>query len=367
LAFLAFLAFWRFNLLVRRRILLLITDLEIGGTPTIVRELALRLHEPTRCEVEVMCLGRRGAVAEQISQAAISVRALDARGDADLPRVVREVAKAAKTVDVVFSFLIHANFVAAIASWFAGRTRFIQSIQTTQPSPRWHWLAQNFAQHFAEKIVVPSPSAAAMARDRADVPREKILVIPNAVDAAQFAGLHRDHSEGAIGFIGRLDPIKRVGDLVAAMSFLEERFTLHIFGDGEDRKNIEQQIAENNLRDRIILHGAIAKPQAAFEKIDLLVLPSAAEGFGLVLIEAMAAGVPIVATDVPGIRDVVRHEQTGLLVPVAQPRAIAEAIERIVDSSSLRARFIENSIEEVRRRFSWGTVLPRYRQLLELD
>jgi glycosyltransferase involved in cell wall biosynthesis len=354
---------------VGRRILLLITDLEIGGTPTVVRELAIRLHEPGRREIEVICLGQHGPVAEQISQAGISVRALDARGVADLPRVVREVAQAAKKVDTVFSFLIHANFVAAIASWFVREARFIQSIQNTQQNPRWHWRLQSFAHHFAEKIVVPSPSAAAVARDWSDVPAEKIVVIPNAVDVAQFARSRSGRIEDAlrVGFIGRLDPIKRIGDLVAAMPLLDNRFTLHIFGDGEDRQNIEQQIAVNNLSARIILHGTIAKPQAAFESIDLLVLPSAAEGFGLVLIEAMAAGVPIVATDVPGIRDVVQNEKTGLLVPVRNPQALAAAIRRIADSSSLRNRLIQNGLIDVRERFTWNQALPAYRKLLNLE
>jgi glycosyltransferase involved in cell wall biosynthesis len=353
---------------VGRRILLLITDLEIGGTPTVVRELAIRLHDPPRCDIAAMCLGRRGPVAEQIAAAGIAVRSLDAKGAADLPRVVREIAAAAKTVDTVFSFLIHANFAAAIASWFSRGTRFVQSIQTTQPNPRWHWRAQSLAQHFAEKIVVPSASAARVARDWADVPAEKIAVIPNAVDISQFVP-HSGRIEDArrVGFIGRLDPIKRVGDLVAAISLLGEQFTLHIFGDGEDRKNIEQQIAAANVSRRVTLHGAIAKPQAAMEKIDLLVLPSAAEGFGLVLIEAMAAGVPIVATNVPGIRDVVQNEQTGLLVPVGDPPAIAHAIRRIAHSPQLRMKLIENGHDEVRRRFSWETVLPMYRRLLRLD
>ncbi|HMB96389.1 MAG TPA: glycosyltransferase [Tepidisphaeraceae bacterium] len=352
-----------------RRILLLITDLEIGGTPTVVRELAMRLHEPGRCEIEVMCLGRWGPVADQISQAGIRVIALNARGPGDLPRVVRSVAQAAKNFDTVFSFLIHANFVAALASWFCRDVQFIQSIQNTQPNPRWHWRLQSFAQNFARKIVVPSPSAAQVAQDWADVSSDKIVVIPNAVEIAQFAVKRSDRSEGAmrIGFIGRLDPIKRIGDLVQAISFLDERFSLHIFGHGEDRANIQRQIASTNVRGRVTLHGSIAKPQAAMEQIALLVLPSDAEGFGLVLIEAMAAGVPIVATDVPGIRDVVQNEKTGLLVPVRNPQALAAAIRRIADSSSLRNRLIQNGLIDVRERFTWNQALPAYRKLLNLE
>jgi len=113
-------------------------------------------------------------------------------------------------------------------------------------------------------------------------------------------------------------------------------------------------------------HGTTDTPGEALKQIDMLVLPSDAEGFGLVLIEAMAAGVPVVATNVPGIRDVVTHEQTGLLVPPRRPDQLAQAIQRIEEDPPLRHRLVVNAIEDVRRRFSWDTVLPEYRKLLEV-
>ncbi|HEY7088494.1 MAG TPA: glycosyltransferase, partial [Tepidisphaeraceae bacterium] len=170
-----------------------------------------------------------------------------------------------------------------------------------------------------------------------------------------------------IGFIGRLDSIKRIPDLVCAVPLLEGHFTLHIFGEGRDRSNIEAEITRLNLSNRVTLHGSIAKPQAALEQIDLLVLPSEAEGFGLVLIEAMAAGIPVVGTDVMGIRDVVTNGVNGLLVPVGRPDELAGAIRRIIESGSLRQRLIQAGIDTVRSRFDWSVVLPQYRALLKLD
>jgi glycosyltransferase involved in cell wall biosynthesis len=164
-----------------------------------------------------------------------------------------------------------------------------------------------------------------------------------------------------------LDPVKRVTDLVRAIELLDQRFSLHIYGDGEERGRIEGEIAHLRLQSRVTLHGAVVKPQAAMQTFDVLVLPSEAEGFGLVLIEAMAMGVPVVATDVPGIRDVVRHGVNGLLVPVGQPEALAAAIRRAAETDSMRQRLIEAGLEEVRRRYDWSVVLPRYRKLLKLD
>ncbi len=349
------------------KILLLITDLEIGGTPTVVRELALRLRP--RHTVMVACLSKWGPVADQLREAGVPVVALGAKGAAELPATLFKLIRLIRRekFDLVFSFLIHANFVAAAALPFCGKTRFLQSVQTTQPKPRWHWILQSLIQVAAERVVVPSKSAARCAMDWADVPEEKIAIIPNAVDRERTLG-RRAATDGeqrhTIGFIGRLDPIKRVPDLLAAMASLDSSYQLAIYGEGADRPRIEREIGRLRLKNRVKLHGVIANPSQALCSIDVLVLPSAAEGFGLVLIEAMAAGVPVVATDVPGIRDVVTDGRTGLLVPVESPREIARAVRRVCEDLKLRDRLVEQGSAEVNRRFSWENVLGQYESLL---
>ncbi|MFI5377999.1 MAG: glycosyltransferase family 4 protein [Tepidisphaerales bacterium] len=431
-----------------RRLLILVTDLEIGGTPTVVRELAIRLHARGH-RVAVACLGRRGPVADQIASAGVDVTALSAVGQWDLrilPRLItllrtgqtnrgmaiqpvvpalrhtkpspqpspdgrgsRNAAEyrgtragspchdssAATRFDTVLSFLIHANALASVACSLT-RTRLFQSIQTTQPWPRWHWAVQRFIAPLAERIVVPSQSVADVARDWSGIAPSQIQIIPNAIDPADFNITPLPVSTPAhIGFIGRLDPIKRVGDLIEAIAILTDEarlqnwgrrprrplgsdpgrptgasaplfrdVVLHIFGDGPERPRLERQIGDLGLQRHVTLHGAVPRPQDALEQISVLVLPSAAEGFGLVLIEAMAAGVPVIATDAPGIRDVVRHDHTGILVPICSPASLAFAIQRLLDDGQLRQRLTAAARCEVARRFSWSSILPVYEELL---
>ena len=361
-----------------RRILLLITDLEIGGTPTVVRELAIRLNDPPGVSVEVACLAGRGPLVDQLEATGIVTTALNARRATDvavigrLVRLIRE-----RHYDTVFSFLIHANAAAAVAKPFSTGVTFLQSIQTTQPYPRWHWKLQSVVQHAAKRIVVPSASVADVSEHWADVPRRKIAIIPNAIDPAVILprdsdcqpvfSLERNHAARAtvpIGFIGRLDPVKRIPDLLHAVRLLAGNVHLHIFGEGPERPKIESMIRELGLSDAVTVHGAIARPQEALRQISLLVLPSSAEGFGLVLIEAMAAGVPVVATDVAGIRDVVRNNRTGLLVPAASPADLARAIERLLADPALAERLASAARADVQRRFTWDVVLPSYREVL---
>lgn len=354
-----------------RRILLLITDLEIGGTPTVVRELALRLRDPGKVEVEVACLASSGPVADQLRAAAVHVTTLNANNafnvigaTARLVNLIRQ-----RSYDTVLSFLVHANTIAAIASRFCRRVRFIQSIQTTQPRPRWHWLMQTLAQHAAERIIVPTESTARVAMDRAHVPARKIVVIPNAIDPDAFERSPMPLESPRpypVGFIGRLDAVKRVPVLVQQLHAMRQTFPatpvhLHIFGEGDQRWRIESEIDRLNLKRDVTMHGAVDSPQVALKQIGLLVLPSIAEGFGLVLIEAMAAGVLVVATNVAGIRDVVRHEETGLLVDPNDTMGLAFAVMRVIEEEPLRRRLIENGLREVRERFSWDRVIARYR------
>jgi glycosyltransferase involved in cell wall biosynthesis len=347
---------------------LLLTDLQLGGTPTVVRELAKRLAREQTVRVHVACLDSWGAVAEQIKSMGVPVTALGGgkKWDAGIfSRLLGLIRRG--QFDTVLSFLMHANAAAAGASLTCRRVRFLQSIQTTQPWPRWHWVVQGMAARRAEMIVVPSPSVTEAAGKWALIPAEKIVVIPNSVDVGEFAAIRKAREIGKrIGFIGRLDPVKRIGDLVAALPRVGDEATLHIFGEGVERPRIEAEIERLGLGGRAILHGAVAGPAVALAGIDVLVLPSVAEGFGLVLIEAMAAGVAVVATDVPGIADVVQDGVNGLLAAVANPAELARAILRVLGDDGLRERLVAGGRRAVRERYSWERVFPMWRRVLGL-
>ena len=169
-------------------------------------------------------------------------------------------------------------------------------------------------------VIVPSPSAAVAAHRLAWFPNRKIHIIPNGVDFSKVV----ERPPGImcpphIGFIGRLDPIKCIPTLIDALTYLSEGVHLHIFGDGPDRQRIENHIAATHRSYQVTLHGMVDNPWEALSQIDILVLPSQAEGFGMVLIEAMAAGVNVVGTRVPGITDIIHHETNGPTGQLEQP------------------------------------------------
>lgn len=348
------------------RLLLFNTDLEIGGTPTVVRELALRLRSP-QMHVEVASLKTAGPVGAGLRDEGVVVHALDARSPLDFRSATTQLRSIIDSngIDTVLSFLVHANAVSAAIAPSLPNVTFLQSVQTTQPSPRWHWLVQRWAARNAQRIIVPSASVARVARDWCDVPDPLIEVIPNAIDLDRFVLAPRpvDVSNIRVGFVGRLDPVKRVGDLIQAMTHLPVSIHADIFGDGVERPRLESAVARLGLSGRVTFHGRVEDPVEAYRSIDLLVLPSEAEGFGLVLIEAMACGVGVIGTDVDGIRDVVTPD-TGMLVPCRDPLAIARAVEQWVADEASRTRMIEQAVEHVRSTYSWAGTLPRWQAAL---
>lgn len=343
------------------RILLFNTDLELGGTPTVVRELARRLP------ADVACLGRFGPVARQIEEDGGHVFAFNLRprnvltAVGQLQRLVAE-----REVDVVLSFLVHANAIAALARRKGDGMRWVQSIQTTQPTPRWHWHAQRIAAGRADAVIVPSESIRQVANSRSGIDLCRVTVIPNGVDFTDVVMQPRPARDPAgvlrVGFLGRLDPVKRVPLLVRAVRSLE-RVELHIFGDGPDRRTVEAVAGGDQ---RIKMHGFTVK-YAALAAMDVLCLPSIAEGFPMVIIEAMAAGVPVVGADAPGIRDAVVDHRTGRLVkmpPGEETKALAAALAEVRDNPAAAAARALAALEHVGDHLTWEQIVPRYGEVL---
>lgn len=348
------------------RVMMLMTDLLIGGVPTVVRQLAAELHRQG-VDVQVAALGEWGPAADQIQAQGVRVKALGAKSALNIgvfEALVRHLRQ--QRTDVLFSVLLHANVAAAYARFRLPGLRLIQSIATTQPNPHWHWRLQGLIAPLAERFIVPSQAVVEVAARRSMIARSRFVVVPNPVDVAGLSQITPASWTEPIrvGFLGRLDPIKRIPDLLEAIALLGDEVQLEIFGTGEHEPLIRRQIAAMGIASRVRLHGAVADASMALPHISTLVLPSAAEGFGMVLAEAMAAGVPVVASDIPGIREVVDDGQTGLLVPVGSPRAIADAIKRLVKDEALRCRLVEQGRRIAHGRYSIERVAQGYRRML---
>jgi glycogen(starch) synthase len=196
------------------------------------------------------------------------------------------------------------------------------------------------------------------------VPADRIHVVPSGFDPALFAAPTDDPFPAVphprVGYVGRLAEQKAPHLLVEAFGTVDREASLVVVGDGPLRPVVETAIAGSPARDRITLSGFVPHDRvpAVLRALDLLVLPSAYEEMGSVLVEAMACGVPVVASDVGGIPDIVVQGQTGLLVPAGDVAALATAIDELLADRERRIRMGE----EAHRRseaYSWTALAVR--------
>ncbi|WP_059010410.1 glycosyltransferase family 4 protein [Streptomyces specialis] len=215
----------------------------------------------------------------------------------------------------------------------------------------------------AAAVVVLTDAQAAFVRDTYRVPADRVFVVPNGVDRRYFMPV-REPAGGdrptRLLYVGRLSPQKNVGRLLEAMSLVTRPVALTVVGDGEQRAHLERQTAGLGL-DNVTFAGQRLGPDliAAYADADAFVLPSDKEGMPLVVLEAMAAALPIVATDVPGNAELIGG--TGLLA-APEPRALAAAVDRIAEDPALRLRLARNSAERAAA-FTWDAVVARVEEV----
>jgi glycosyltransferase involved in cell wall biosynthesis len=189
-----------------------------------------------------------------------------------------------------------------------------------------------------------------------------VTVVPYGVDMQRFVPRERGSGGGdhvVIGAVSRLSQEKGVRYLIEAFGQLRERYgggvSLRIAGDGPERARLEQMVQRLNLESSVELRGWLDHEAVPgfLNELDVFVLPSTWEGFGVAAAEASAAGLPVVATNVYGIPDVVRDGETGLLVAPKDPGALARAVGRLVEDARLRRRLGEAGHEYVGRHYDW--------------
>jgi glycosyltransferase involved in cell wall biosynthesis len=199
------------------------------------------------------------------------------------------------------------------------------------------------------------------------VPRARIHVQHNsirpqpAVSAPETHVLRRklglNEGERLILGVGRLSKEKAQIDLLRAFKKLgdtraEIKARLVIVGDGPERGPLEEAAASLGIGDRVVFTGEVKNVDVYYAAADLLVNPSHSEGSPYVLLEAMAAGLPMVATAVGGVPELIENNETALLVPASDPQAMADAIARVLSNEKLAGRLAENAGELVSTRLS---------------
>lgn len=208
---------------------------------------------------------------------------------------------------------------------------------------------------------------------------DKVVVIPNGIDFKTPAGT-RDRGayvrpgERLLFHLGRLVPEKGAGVLLEALSFLRDRHPVRLVigGVGPYKAELERRVHLLGLQDRVRFAGWVSdqEAQSLYAHSDVAVVPSTYEPFGIVALEAMAAGAPLVASDVGGLSEIVVHGQTGLKAYPGDPQSLATQIHRLLSDRELAGRLAAEAKRQVRQRYAWSSVAAatasEYRAVAEL-
>lgn len=195
----------------------------------------------------------------------------------------------------------------------------------------------------SDVIVTPSRYLKTVV-ERWGVPSEKITVIPNAVETLVIPAHAGTRSHPTIISVGRLTPWKGFDALIDVMRDLPTDARLIIIGDGPEKNKLADLIVRLGLGNRVEMTGSLPRAEVLrrMAEADVFVLNSGYEGFSHVLVEAMAAGVPVVASDRGGNPEIVRDGENGLLVPYNDRAALRVAVGRILADGQLAARLVES-------------------------
>jgi glycosyltransferase involved in cell wall biosynthesis len=188
-------------------------------------------------------------------------------------------------------------------------------------------------------------------------PPGKVVVLENGVDLDRFTALppSKNGSAPRIGVVANLRPVKGVDVFIRSAARLATDYpaaTFHIAGQGEQRPELERLIVELGLGDRVTLHGAVADVPAFLANLDVAVLPSRAEGMSNAVLEYMAAGRPVVATDVGANGHLLGNGEFGVLVPPGEPEALAVGIRQILADPLIAAGIAATARRHVQDNYS---------------
>jgi glycosyltransferase involved in cell wall biosynthesis len=358
-----------------------ITDLSTGGSQNALASLLTRLDRG-RFDPAAVCLKNGDTpIAARLRAAGIPVIDLNMSGAARAPRVWRLWSLLDEMrPSIVHAWLFHAVTAARIAARLAGVPAVISSRRNINLGSPIREFVNRATSGLDDRVAAVSESARLIEVSRARVSPEKVVVIPNGVDPGAY-GAPTPETRAAVrrslglppettllGFVGRLHPVKGVDDLLRAARPVLDRFPtarILVVGDGEDRARLERLSSEVGVTSGVLFLGERTDVAFLLGGLDVFVMPSREEGMPNAVLEAMAAGVPVVATTTGGTAELVVHGSSGLLVTPGDVEGLSSAMASLVEDRFLSERLAAAARARAAAAFSIEETVRRTEALYE--
>lgn len=315
--------------------------------------------------VEVLCLRTGGLFEDELRQAKIQFTVI---GDLKRPiffnlfRIIKFIRKCKP--DIVHTHLFGGDFYGRICARLAGVKKIISTEQNLNFNENFlKKIAKYFSAKLAFKIVAASGAIKKYLVEREGIKEEKIEVIYNGVEIEKFIKTDRDYSKvQKIGSIGRLTRQKGFDYLIKAAANIPEIKTA-IAGVGEEGAFLLKEVKTLGLEDRVRLAGPQKDIFGFLGLLDIFVLPSRWEGFGIVILEAGLSGLPVIASRVDGIKEIITDGVDGILFAPGNIKELTLKLKKMLANPSERARLGKNLQEKVREKFDIKKITKQYEEL----
>jgi glycosyltransferase involved in cell wall biosynthesis len=345
-------------------------SLHVGGLERVVMDLVQHIDRD-RFSPRVVCLDEKGAWAERFAGLGVPVDCVARPGEGVLRRIWRLAGHLREVgADVVHAHNVKAHVQGGLAAALA-RVPIVVSTKHGRNAPD-SFLARaasRLACRLSSHLVGVSKDCAAIWHEVERASESKVLVITNGVDLAHARAHVQSAPDGAHALcVARLNVVKDPMTLLHAARLVLDRepaFRLDLAGDGPLRDYVERAVRTLDLGEAVRVLGTVGDIDALMIDSDFFVLSSISEGISMTLLEAMAHGLPIVATSVGGTPEVVVHEETGLLVPPRDPTALADAIVWMIQHPRERRGMGRRGRLRVADLFNLDSTIEQYQRLYE--
>lgn len=354
------------------RIVEVIDSLRPGGAERMTLDLASALQGRGHV-VRLVCLRTSGDWGKLAAEMGIEVAAIEKPEGFSIAALHRMVGLFRRwQPDVVHThnpLVHHYGSLAAKLSGDASVVSTLHGINNISLKPGLRECIYRLMSPFTDQVIAVCGSAYEHFSQSTMIPSYKLARIDNGVPLEPFLNIPVTRSSGefVFGSVGRLVPMKDQSSLIDAFSMIANEHPhsrLEILGDGPLRPVLEQKIAALNLKDRVRLRGYSADVAGFLRGIHTFVLSSVTEGLPLSVLEAMAGGLPIVATDVGGMSELVLKAGCGWLCPPSAPERLAKMLQQAIESGD-RERLGTRGRKFVQERYSVSHMTEQYERLFQ--
>jgi glycosyltransferase involved in cell wall biosynthesis len=361
------------------RIMLLATSMGMGGADKQILSAADELRRRGH-QVLIVSLTPLGPMGVQARNQGIRVESLEMRRGIPDPRGMIRLVRLVRSwkPDVLHSHMVHANLMARALRLFVRVPALISTIHSIKDGGRLRMAAYRLSNRLVDRMTIVSQAAADRFVAEGTIPRELLRVVPNGVDVHRFqevASRAREPLRRSLGLqrefvwlaVGRFAPAKDYPNMLKGFAQVHKAHpdsVLLLVGRGALQGEAEALVLALGLATSVRFLGPRHDVPELMSAADGYVLSSAWEGMPVVLLEAAAAGLPIVATSVGGNREVVRDRESGYLVPPQDPDALGLAMRRLMGMSEAQRRSMgHQGREHVQANYGLSRVVDRWESL----